>query len=213
MLRADQEFDQDDAFSPIYCVVCKEQIARGWSNANQGRCMNCRSQSVAPAQHSAGPPKGVRIGVIIWAVALGSIGICLVGTWMFSRAEEAVDEVSVQIDRLAEPPVERAVADAPAYSVGAERLAQTYDSNEVAANGQFLGRPVAVIGTIFSVDDAPLAVHLDGGGLLRGVVCEFTPDWRSRLASLGKGQQVRIVGVVKGKETFFVRMARCRIEP
>jgi len=213
MLRADQEFDHDDEFSPVYCVVCREQIARAWSNANEGRCMACAKKSVsAPAYRADSQVDAKLVGAIL-AVGLGSVGLYLAGTWMFNRADEALDEASSKISTLVQAPAKQAITDPPIYSVDAERLVHTYSINEVAANGQYSGRPIAVTGTIFSVDDSPLAVHLEGGGILSGVICEFTPDWRNKLTALGKGQRVRIVGVVKGKESLFVRLARCRVEP
>jgi hypothetical protein len=146
-------------------------------------------------------------------VGLAVIGLCAVGSWVISRAGEVVNDVSGQVDRIANPTVERAVTDAPVYTVSATRLAETYDANEVAANGQYGGRSVAVTGTVAEIGDSPLTVRLDGGAIGVGVMCEFTPDWRGQLAGLKSGQQVRIVGVVKGKGAFYVRLARCRLEP
>lgn len=46
------DFDQDDAMQPVYCLGCRQQIARVWSNAHQGLCPGCQFKAQQAAQQA-----------------------------------------------------------------------------------------------------------------------------------------------------------------
>lgn len=217
MQRVDQQFQGDDDFVPVYCVECRQHISRSWSNANEGLCIDCLKAADGPTQSS--PPlhaqdqSPLKSAALI-GVGLASLVLCGLGSWVVSRTGEVFERVAHKIDGISVPAEEQAVIGEPQYSVTAKKLSELYDSNEVSADQQYNGKITAITGKITSVESAPLLVRLEGSGLGVSVACEFTPDWRVKLASLKAGQDVRIIGSVKGKANpFTVRLVRCRLDP
>lgn len=103
-----------------------------------------------------------------------------------------------------------------ARAVTAFDLWKAFDANEVAAEDQYKGKPIAVKGKIvlISTDAAgnPV-VSLDAGqnGLAR-VNCVFDKKDRSTIAVLKKGQQVLIPGVCAGMVMRQVFLKECKIK-
>lgn len=91
---------------------------------------------------------------------------------------------------------------APNYTISADQLYSDYNSNEVAADAKYKGKVVIVSGRIQDigkdiVDDAYIIIG--GEGFLDRVQCMFTKGQQSSVASLSKGQHVRVKGEVAGK--------------
>jgi hypothetical protein len=90
----------------------------------------------------------------------------------------------------------------PSYTLSAHQLYSDYNSNEVAADSKYKGEVVIVTGTIQDIgkdimDNAYIVIG--GGGFLDGVQCTFTSGQQSSVASLSKGQKVKVKGEVSGK--------------
>ena len=90
----------------------------------------------------------------------------------------------------------------PSYTLSADQLYREYESNEVAADEKYKGEIVIVYGEIQDIGkdimDEPYIV-IGGGGFLDGVQCSFTKSQESSIASLSKGQNVKVKGEVSGK--------------
>ena len=93
------------------------------------------------------------------------------------------------------------LANAPKFTLTATALYKAYETNEVAADNKYKGEIVLVSGTIKNIGkdilDKPY-ITLDGSGFL-GVQCFFEKGKESVLASLSKGQRIKVKGVVSGK--------------
>jgi hypothetical protein len=91
---------------------------------------------------------------------------------------------------------------APSYTLSASQLVKEYKANEVAADAKYKGSVVVVSGTIDSIGIDIMGqayVVIGHQGFLDGVQCTFTKGEKSSVASLSKGQRVRIKGEVAGK--------------
>ena len=90
----------------------------------------------------------------------------------------------------------------PSYTLSADQLYREYESNEVAADEKYKGKIIIVYGEIQDIGkdimDEPYIV-IGGGGFLDGVQCSFTKSQGSSIASLSKGQNVKVKGEVSGK--------------
>ena len=90
----------------------------------------------------------------------------------------------------------------PSYTLSADQLYREYESNEVAADKKYKGKIVIVYGEIQDIGkdimDEPYIV-IGGEGFLDGVQCSFTKSQESSVASLSKGQDVKVKGEVSGK--------------
>jgi tRNA_anti-like len=86
--------------------------------------------------------------------------------------------------------------------ISAFELATRYDSNEIAADQSFKGKEFIVTGVVDNVGKDitdEMYVALAGPeGSIRGVQCFFSEDHAKQLASLSKGQHVRLKGEVSG---------------
>jgi hypothetical protein len=97
---------------------------------------------------------------------------------------------------------QKTAAQIPTYSVSAIDLLAEYDANEVAADVKYKDHVVIVSGEIVNIgmdvlDQAYIVIG--GTGFLDGVQCLFTEAQKSTVASLRKGQRVRVKGEVSGK--------------
>ena len=62
-----------------------------------------------------------------------------------------------------------------ALTVSAQELFDRYNSDEEAANAEYLGKVITVTGTIRSVSTDPLKITLDTNDDAFGVLCELDP--------------------------------------
>lgn len=84
--------------------------------------------------------------------------------------------------------------------VSAVDLFQAYKDNEVAAAEKYTDKVVEVQGTVNGVKDGYVELNEDNGQFQLGLV-HITPNAenKARLASLNKGQSIRVRGYCKGK--------------
>lgn len=83
----------------------------------------------------------------------------------------------------------------------ADELTKAYDDNEVAANRQYKGAKVRIIGVIDNIGEDIMGtpyVALKGHKMFSYVQCMFSKEQGKRLSQLDKGQKVYIVGWVSG---------------
>lgn len=90
----------------------------------------------------------------------------------------------------------------PQVIVEADYLRLEYEENEVAADNKYKGSVIVVTGSIRDIgkdilDDA--YVVIGGSGFMDGVQCMFQKNNQAIVATLSKGQEVRIRGKVSGK--------------
>ena len=109
-----------------------------------------------------------------------------------------------------------ALANAPAYRLSANQLAQEYENNEFAADNKYKGKIVLVSGKIRDITKTFGKPIITIGGTeflggLDGVRCFFTENDEPSIARLYKGQHVKIKGKVRGK-TLNVRIENCTLQ-
>jgi hypothetical protein len=173
------------------------------------------SQSVsAPAVEKSGGSswKVTLIGIVLILV-VGFIGLAIIGSTSDSDERPANEEGR---------PVQAGQQKKATITVSAEKLAEEYTENEVAADGRYRDKIFIVAGKIKTIGKAFMrneqSVTLDpalknehGFPVLCDVECRFPRRNESALASLQTGQTVRIEGKGDGKAGFLIRLKDCSI--
>ncbi|RMD73561.1 MAG: hypothetical protein D6818_04545 [Bacteroidetes bacterium] len=102
----------------------------------------------------------------------------------------------------------------PAFKLTATELFSEYDTDESTANEKYLGKVIEVSGTVRSVErgeEGRIAVTLESGHPMFGVVCELDELSEPRRTEFDEGEQVTFRCVCTGK-LMDVVLNRC-IEP
>lgn len=97
-------------------------------------------------------------------------------------------------------------------AVDAEFLTNVYDENEVAADGKYKNRVIAVTGQISSIAETlgNITVHLKGHNSAASVVCSFLKSERENVSRLRKGGYTKLVGTVEGSTAgLYVGLTNC----
>lgn len=97
-------------------------------------------------------------------------------------------------------------------AIAATSLTKEYDGNELAADGKYKGKLVAVSGKITDIADTfgNVTVQLEGHDIVHTVMCNFNDAERSNVAKLTKGQQVTLTGRVEGSTAgLYVGLQKC----
>ena len=91
----------------------------------------------------------------------------------------------------------------PAFYIDANQITAEYEANEVAADNKYKGKFIIVNGRIEEIKkdilDKPFIMLVGDQMGFSGVQCSFEKDEGNLLASLSKGQEVRIKGKIIGK--------------
>lgn len=99
--------------------------------------------------------------------------------------------------------------------VTASVLTREYEANEVAADQKFMGKTVEVTGVVDSIAKDILNtpyVTLEGNRQYgTRVQCMFNKGDEAKLATLSKGQKIKLVGTVKSGKLFNVLVDDCRL--
>jgi tRNA_anti-like len=99
------------------------------------------------------------------------------------------------------------------FEITPEKLYSDYEVNEVAADEKYIGKTVALTGTINDIGknvlDKPYISFEKG--YLKSVTCYFSDDDVEQIASLEKGQTIIIVGNCRGLTLTNVVMVDCKI--
>ena len=98
----------------------------------------------------------------------------------------------------------------------AEEIYQDYDRNEVAAKAKYAGQMTLISGSISSITEASggYDVKLATGELfsVMEIVCKVDKDQVDSVVALSEGQQVAILGRIKGKGLFDVEVTECTVQ-
>lgn len=100
-------------------------------------------------------------------------------------------------------------------AVQARDLTKAYEENELAADGKFKDKLLAVTGKISSIAETfgNVTVQLDGHKPLNTVMCSFEDDQKANVAMLKKGQSVTLVGTGDGSTGgLYVGLEKCSVK-
>ena len=99
--------------------------------------------------------------------------------------------------------------------VTAEEIYQDYDSNEVAAKAKYEGRMALITGSISSVTEAgggyDVKLATDTSFSIMDIVCKVNKSEIASVITLSEGQEVTILGKIKGKGIFDVEVTDCTV--
>ena len=127
----------------------------------------------------------------------------------FGEGDFKPQEAPASVAARVQPPARAAAPALPAnghehdvktITIDARRLYSDYQENEVAADEEYKGQQVLVLGTVETIGKEIMGgsyVTLETGEF-GSVQCMFHNDSKAQLANLRKGQQVRIQGTVSG---------------
>ena len=110
---------------------------------------------------------------------------------------------------------------APAASVEkpialqAKALTKEYDDNELAADGKYKGKQLAVTGKIANIAETlgKISVSLEGHNIVKSVICSFDDAERDAVMKLKKGQTVTLTGTGDGLTLgLYAGMQKCRVQ-
>lgn len=129
------------------------------------------------------------------------------------KQESVVAEAVSEPEIKTEPAQERSSAVNGVPVISAEELYDAFLDNEVAANKKYGGKTYCVEGNISGfmsgvLDDEPI-VRI-GAGILKNVDCHFSKSQEDEIASLKKGQFVRIIGKVE-KSLIGADLEKCKL--
>lgn len=93
-------------------------------------------------------------------------------------------------------------AESPALEVTAAKLFADYNDNEIAADEKYKGKVLAVTGTVGDLGKDlmdQMYITLKSGDMIMSVQAFFADEHKSRLASMKKGESVRVKCRCDGK--------------
>jgi hypothetical protein len=96
--------------------------------------------------------------------------------------------------------------------IDAKALTKEYDDNELAADGKYRGKLLAVSGKISDISETfgSVSVSLEGHEILKTVMCTFQESEKQKVAALKKGAQVTLVGTGDGSTAgLYVGLENC----
>lgn len=106
------------------------------------------------------------------------------------------------------------VAEASPIAIQAKNLTKEYDDNELAADGKYKDKLLAVTGKISNIAETlgNATVQLEGHQMLQTVMCSFEDDQKATVATLKKGQTVTLVGTGDGSTGgLYVGLQKCTV--
>ncbi|MBK7344369.1 MAG: hypothetical protein IPJ06_15490 [Saprospiraceae bacterium] len=127
---------------------------------------------------------------IFAALALALVTGLIIGLYMYNKPLESMTGQQAEL------------------TVSAADLYQSFDTNETAANGKYLGKVIEVSGTIESIstgDDGATNILLNAGDAMGGVICRLDATVKE---TFQEGSQIALRGECTGK-LMDVELARC----
>lgn len=106
-------------------------------------------------------------------------------------------------------------SDAKPIAVDAKVLTKEYDTNDLAADGKFKGKLLAVSGKIESIAETMgnVTVHVEGHNVVLDVICSFEADQRDAVSKLKKGQATTLIGTGDGLTAgLYVGLNKCKVQ-
>lgn len=121
--------------------------------------------------------KKILLSLLILAVAGGSFGY-----YLFNKPHQSIADQD------------------PDYKMESALLISNYEKDETAANQQYLGKVIEVIGTVSEKTiDAKGKINVTlAGPDLAGIGCVFENTKGNQLASISEGQKIKIKGICTG---------------
>lgn len=142
------------------------------------------------------------VSVIALALGLGCGGGS--GTSTSNSAPGTSSPVNSNVAPVIEKPV----------ALDAKTLTKEYDVNELAADGKYKGKTLAVTGKISSVAETlgNITVSLEGHDLTKTVMCSFEESEKASVTALKKGERTTLVGTGDGSTGgLYVGLQECRV--
>jgi hypothetical protein len=132
--------------------------------------------------------------VALLLIALAIVAALIVWKWVFKKSEVNVSSKKAEIE------IEAAV------------LTREFEENEEAANIRYLGKIIAVSGTVNSVteDEQNLSVYLKNAEDFSGVMCTISKA-SENINPFKAGDQVKIKGICDGY-LMDVKLNKCSLE-
>ena len=100
-------------------------------------------------------------------------------------------------------------------AVQARVMTKDYDENELAADGKYKGKTIAVSGKVENIAETMgnVTVSLAGHDMVKSVMCSFEESEKANVAKLKKGQQTILVGTGDGLTMgLYAGLQKCRIQ-
>ena len=108
----------------------------------------------------------------------------------------------------AAPPAEKPIA------IDAKALTKEYDSNELAADGKYKGKSLAVTGKISNIAETlgNITVSLEGHEFTKTVMCSFEESEKASVVALKKGDKITLTGTGDGSTGgLYVGLQNCKV--
>ena len=105
-------------------------------------------------------------------------------------------------------------ADEKPIAVGAKTLTKEYDENELAADGKYKGKLLAVTGKITDIAETlgNVTVQMEGHNMVVTVMCSFDESQKGAVSRLKKGQTAIMTGTGDGSTGgLYVGLEKCRL--
>ena len=100
-------------------------------------------------------------------------------------------------------------------AVQSKVMTKDYDENELAADGKYKGKMIAVSGKVENIAETmgSVTVSLAGHDMLKSVMCSFEESEKASVAKLKKGQQATLVGTGDGMTMgLYAGLQKCRVQ-
>ena len=100
-------------------------------------------------------------------------------------------------------------------AVQARVMTKDYDENELAADGKYKGKTIAVSGKVENIAETMgnVTVSLAGHDMVKSVMCSFEESEKTNVAKLKKGQQATLVGTGDGMTMgLYAGLQKCKVQ-
>lgn len=100
-------------------------------------------------------------------------------------------------------------------AVEAKVLTKEYDTNELAADGKYKGKLLAVTGKIGNIAETfgNVTVSLDGHNAVISAMCSFEESEKAAVAKLKKGQTTTLIGTGDGSTAgLYAGLTKCKVQ-
>ena len=121
----------------------------------------------------------------------------------------SVTKVPANTTAASAAPTEKPIA------VQARVMTKDYDENELAADGKYKGKTIAVSGKVENIAETMgnVTVSLAGHDMVKSVMCSFEESEKTNVAKLKKGQQATLVGTGDGMTMgLYAGLQKCKVQ-
>ncbi|MGB7208772.1 MAG: hypothetical protein WBD27_08960 [Pyrinomonadaceae bacterium] len=150
------------------------------------------------------------INLVIIGAVLVSLGLgCGGGSNNGSPSKTTSITNTTSTPNAAAPAAEKPIA------IQSKALTKAYDENELAADGKYKGKVLAVTGKITNIAETlgNVTASLEGHSFVISVMCTFDESEKDSVAKLKKGQQATFAGIGDGSTAgLYVGLTKCKIQ-